>query len=202
MIAGHNGAGKTTCYRKYLSEALSPWIEYHVDPDAVEREIRADLSGEPLTDDEFSRMAQGEADRLRRGYLDSEVSFSFETVFSDEKGDKAGFMAEARRRGYVVVLLAVGLNSPEKSQARVARRVAKGGHNVPADRIESRYPRVLHNFALGAKVASVALLVDNSTDSPDADGDSYQAFALFEDGELVSVEDPAPIWWERVTAFL
>lgn len=158
VIAGHNGAGKSTCYRKYLREKIAPLIGNHIDPDAVEREIRADLQGESLSDDEFSRLAQDEANRLRRLLLDNEVSFSFETVFSDEIGDKVRFMADASSRGYVVALLAVGLDSPEKSKARVALRVQRGGHNVPADRLESRYQRVLNNFAQGVQVASVALV--------------------------------------------
>lgn len=195
VIAGHNGAGKSTCYQRYLRDAMAPYLSEHIDPDAIERGIRAEWAGEPLSDEEFSRLASQEANILRRMYLDSGRAFSFETVFSDPVGDKVGFLQEAVRRGYFVVLLAVGLNSPEKSQARVALRASRGGHNVRPDLIVSRYPRVIQNLVQAVEVVSLALIVDNSADNFDVDGDAYFAFALFSNGRLVeSVEDVAP-WW-------
>ena len=130
VIAGHNGAGKTTIYRERIAAALAAHLETHINPDEVEQAITVDLGEHSLTKDEFEIRAAEEAARLRQQYLDQETSFSFETVFSDPKQDKVGFMDEARRRGYLVLLIAVGLESIEKSKARVAIRHAKGGHNV------------------------------------------------------------------------
>lgn len=198
VIAGHNGAGKSTCYRKYLRDATAPYINYHIDPDAVEQEIRAEWEGEFLAKDEFSRLAQDEANQRRKMYLDTEVNFSFETVLSDPFGDKVRFLEEARRRGYVVALLAVGLDSPGKSAERVARRVARGGHDVPIERIRARYPRVLANIVQGIQVASLALVVDNSEDNLEDDTGAYSAFALFAHGSAVVVENDAPPWWRNI----
>ena len=100
VIAGHNGAGKTTIYNERLSAALDGELEKHINPDEVERAITVDLGEHSLTKDEFEKLAAEEAARLRQQYLDQEISFSFETVFSDPKQDKVGFMDEARRRGY------------------------------------------------------------------------------------------------------
>jgi predicted ABC-type ATPase len=202
VIAGHNGAGKTTIYRERIADALSQFLEYHINPDEIELAIVQDLGFGAHSKDEFSRLAAAEANRLRRQLLDQERNFSFETVFSDPKQEKANFMAEARRRGYLVVLLAVGLESVEKSKERVAIRHSKGGHDVPADRLESRYPRVLENFAHGAIAASLALVMDNSEDREDDAQDTYWDIAFFEDGRLVTTDNSPPDWWENVLRHL
>ena len=198
MIAGHNGAGKSTCYRKNLRAAIAPHIQEHIDPDVIERDIRANWVGQPQSADEFSKRAAREANALREMYLEHELAFSFETVFSDPVDGKIDFLKEALRRGYVVALLAVGLDSPEKSMERVALRVSRGGHDVPRERLILRYPRVLNNIAKGVNVASVALVVDNSEDNIIDDGDAFFAIALFAAGELLESVEDAPTWWRRV----
>jgi predicted ABC-type ATPase len=195
VIAGHNGAGKSTCYREYLRDVMAPFIQEHIDPDAIEREIRAEWTEAPLSDDDFSLLASKEAERLRRLYLNSATAFSMETVFSDPVGDKLGFLQEAIRRGYFVVLLAVGLDSPEKSKLRVALRVSRGGHNVKPERSEARYPRVLKNLSRAVELVSLALVVDNSQDNLEDGCGAYFAFAHFANGECIEMESDIPPWW-------
>lgn len=198
VIAGHNGAGKTTIYGERLADALAAHLAIHINPDEVERDITRDLGEHSFTKEEFEIQAAEEVARMRQQYLDQEISFSFETVLSDPKQDKVGFMAEACRRGYLVVLLGVGLESIEKSKARVAIRYAKGGHNVREKKIEGRYERVLTNFAHGALVASLAIFFDNSEDRVDDDSDTYWDIALFEDGKLIIKDGSQPAWWDQV----
>ncbi len=198
VIAGHNGAGKTTIYDERLADILAGELEKHINPDEVERAITLDLGSDSRTKEEFEELAAKEGTRLRLQYLNRETSFSFETVFSDPVQDKVRFMADARRRGYLVVLFAVSLDSIEKSKARVSIRHAKGGHNVRPDKLESRYERVLENFAHGAREASLAIFFDNSEDRVENDSDTYWDIAFFENGRLiVKVEHPPP-WWHQV----
>lgn len=197
VIAGHNGAGKSTCYKEYLRDDLDGYLSYHIDPDAIEREIRTEWPGPQLTDDEFSLRAAQEATRRRLNYVKDGVSFSLETVLSDPFGDKLGFMTEAVACGYFVVLLAVGLDSADKSQERVLRRVALGGHNVKPEKIQERYPRVLRNFARAVGLVSAALVVDNSEDAIEDQIGSYFAFAHFDDGKLVADAPLIPRWWSE-----
>ena len=198
VIAGHNGAGKTTIYRERIADALAAHLATHINPDEVEQAITLDLGEHILSKDEFEIRAAKEAARLRQQYLDQETSFSFETVFSDPKQDKVGFMDEARCRGYLVLLIAVGLESIEKCKTRVAIRHAKGGHNVHEDKIEGRYERVLLNFAHGARVATLAIFFDNSEDRNEDDLDTYWDIAFFENGKLVAKDQSPPEWWHRV----
>lgn len=198
VIAGHNGAGKTTIYNERLAVALAAELEAHVNPDEVERAITLDLGANNHTKDEFEERAAKEAAHLRQQYLDQEISFSFETVFSDPVQDKARFMTKARQRGYLVVLFAVGLDSIEKSKARVNIRHAKGGHNVSPDKLENRYERVLLNFAHGARAATLAIFLDNSEERSEDDLDTYWDIAFFENGELVVKDESPPAWWHQV----
>ena len=198
VIAGHNGAGKTTIYNERLAAALAGELDEHINPDEVERAITVDLGADSHTKEEFEELAAKESARLRLQYLERETSFSFETVFSDPVREKVNFMAEARRRGYLVVLFAVGLDSIEKSKSRVAIRHAKGGHDVRPDKLESRYGRVLENFAHGARTASLAIFFDNSEDRGEDGMDTYWNIAFFENGELVVKDESAPAWWHQV----
>ena len=198
VIAGHNGAGKTTIYRERIAGALAAHLATHINPDEVEQAITLDLGEHSITKAEFEIRAAEEAARMRQQYLDQEISYSFETVLSDPKQDKVRFMDEARRRGYLVLLIAVGLESIEKSKARVAIRHAKGGHTVREEKIEARYERVLLNFAHGARAASLAIFFDNSEDRSEDNLDTYWDIAFFENGELIVKDEPPPAWWLQV----
>ena len=198
VIAGHNGGGKTTIYNERLADILADELEEHINPDEVERAITLDLGEHSLSKEEFEERAAKEAARLRQQYLDREINFSFETVFSDPKQDKVGFMDEARRRGYLVLLIAVGLDSIELSKARVAIRHAKGGHDVREDKIEGRYERVLLNFAHGARAATMAIFFDNSEDRSEDDLDTYWDIAFFENGGVIVKDKSPPAWWHQV----
>lgn len=198
VIAGHNGAGKTTIYRERFEAALTAYLATHINPDDIEKEITVDLGENSHTKYEFAKLAAEESARLRQQYLDQDISFSFETVLSDPVQNKVGFMDEASHRGYLVVLIAVGLNSIELSKARVAIRHAKGGHSVPEEKIEERYDRVLLNFAHGARVATLAIFFDNSENRSNDDLDTYWDIAFFENGDLVVSDKSPPAWWHQV----
>lgn len=198
VIAGHNGAGKTTFYKERLEAAIGTLLDAHINADDIERVVSDDRGQGGHSKEDLEGMAAEEATRLRLRYLEQDISFSFETVFSDPVMEKARFMEEARQRGYLVVLLAVGLESIGKSKERVAIRHAKGGHNIREDKLEQRYGRVLRNFALGASAASLAIFLDNSEDREEDTADTYWDIAFFEGGNLVCKVESPPAWWLEV----
>jgi len=167
----------------------------HLDPDAIEKKIRDTWIGPPLSGLEFSLAAQQEADQMRSVLLEGGSSFSFETVGSHPS--KVEFMKRARANNYVVALVMVGLDSPEKSRERVAQRFAAGGHNVPENKILERYSRVLDNMRLAVRLASVAIVVDNSIDG-DPHTANYRPVALLDDGQVVILSDETPNWVNSV----
>ncbi|HEY3997436.1 MAG TPA: zeta toxin family protein, partial [Candidatus Xenobia bacterium] len=131
MVAGPNGAGKTTFYESYLSRTGLRFV--NADRLALEFEVDACLAAKL-------------ASRLRLALLESGQSFVLETVFSDPAGDKVAFLTKAVDVGYQVVLCFVGVSSWHMSEQRVDMRVSQGGHDVPADKLEARFPRTLKNL--------------------------------------------------------
>jgi predicted ABC-type ATPase len=173
-IAGPNGAGKTTFFHAHLASAGLRFVNADV--------LAAELVVEPYE-------AAGLADALRRGLVGRGESFVFETVFSDPVGDKIAFLEEAARRGYVVVLIYIGLSGPDQSLERVAIRVSQGGHDVPDDKLLSRFSRTLTNLRAAIARLPHVLVYDNSDLN-----DPYSQVAVFDRGHLRYLQEPIPEW--------
>jgi predicted ABC-type ATPase len=117
-----------------------------------------------LTHQKYSEiLAQAIADFLRKKLLAQRKKFSFETVFSHKS--KLEIMRQAATAGYKVYLYFVCTESPEINKFRVKQvRVKEGGHDVPEDKIESRYFRSLELLFDAAQIAYQAYFFDNSDD--------------------------------------
>jgi len=179
-VAGPNGAGKTT----FVENFLDPLGIRVVNPDAIARALFPDSPGEAAYE------AARAADAVRTDLLGRGIAFCTETVFSDPEGAKLAFLEEARRRGYVVILIFIGLESSELSAARVAQRTEEGGHDVPDEKIVSRFPRVLANLAKALTFVDHAFLFDNSSaDEP------YRFVAELRGGKTVKGGTVCPQWW-------
>lgn len=174
VIAGSNGAGKTTFYHAQLAAVPLRFVN----ADDMARELELE-----------SREAAGLADELRQALVDLGESFVFETVFSDPIGHKVAFLLGAIARGYTVVLCFIGIPSAEVSDERVVMRVLQGGHDVPPDKIVARYPRTLANLQRAIQALPHVLVFDNSDL-----GRPFQQVAEFRDGAPVSIADPVPAW--------
>jgi predicted ABC-type ATPase len=109
-------------------------------------------------------IAQIIADFLRKKLLKKKRKFSFETVFSHP--GKLEIMREARDAGYKVYLYFVSTETPEINIERIHKRVHDGGHNVPKDRIVSRYYRSLDLLYDAAQLAYQTYFFDNSGSQP------------------------------------
>ncbi len=118
------------------------------------------------------RLAQIIADFLRKKLLQEKKKFSFETVFSHPS--KLDIMKEAARLGYKVYLYFVSTESPHINTFRVLARKTKGGHDVPTDKIISRYYRSLELLSDASQIAYQAYYFDNSEDGKD-----FKMFAHF-----------------------
>lgn len=88
------------------------------------------------------------------------LSFSQETVFSHPS--KVEALRQAKEQGFRTYLYFVATESPQINAFRVRDRVFKGGHDVPADKIVSRFERSLRNVAPALPFLSRAFFFDNS----------------------------------------
>ena len=136
LVAGINGAGKTTASQRVLRDVLG--MPCFVNADAIARGLNG-----------FH--PEGEAAKAGRLMLDhlrelaaAGKDFSFETTLSGRA--YAPWLAGLRASGYEVYLYYYWLRSPELSIARVAKRVAAGGHHIPETTIRQRYAKSCRNF--------------------------------------------------------
>ena len=154
IIAGCNGAGKTTASFTVLPEMLK--CREFVNAD----EIAAGLS--PFNPEGVALQA-GRLMIDRIIYLLKEgETFAFETTLATRSYVK--LIQQAKRRGYFVTLLFFSLSTPEQAVRRVAKRVSMGGHDIPRDVINRRYQAGLENlFRLYIPVVDYWTLYDNSS---------------------------------------
>ena len=82
------------------------------------------------------------------------------------------------------------VSSPSLSGERVAMRVMQGGHDVPQEKIEERFPRTLKNLVEAIRVLPRVLVYDNTDEE-----NPHRFVAEFRDGTLrVSGEGELPRW--------
>jgi predicted ABC-type ATPase len=161
IIAGCNGAGKTTASYTILPEILD--CKEFVNAD----EIAKGLS--PFRPEK----AGIEAGRLMlkriKTLLESGENFAFETTLSTRS--YVNFIEKAKERNYQVTCLFFWLHSVELAISRVETRVREGGHHIPEDVIRRRYKSGLMNFfKLFLPRVDNWLFVNNS-------GDTYEIIA-------------------------
>ena len=154
IIAGCNGAGKTTASFTVLPEMLD--CHEFVNADEIARGLS------PFNPEGVALQA-GRLMIERILYLLKEgVTFAFETTLATRS--YVNLIQRAQKRGYFVTLLFFSLGTPEQAVARVAKRVSEGGHNIPVNVILRRYDAGLSNFfRLYTPVCDYWTLYDNPT---------------------------------------
>lgn len=151
LLAGPNGAGKSTLYETRVAPSFAaPFIN----ADAIQRDELKDASLEA------SYRAAEIATARRSEMLAEGKSFATETVFSHPS--KLEIIEIARKQGYIVIVMHVGVDSPDLSVARVRERVAEGGHDVPEDKVRARFERGGTLIRQAVLCADRGLVFDNS----------------------------------------
>ena len=182
VLAGPNGAGKSTLYETRVAPSFAgPFIN----ADIIQRdELRAPS---PAASYEAAEIASSR----RADYLARCRDFVTETVFSHPS--KLELIDEARNRGFTVIVMHVGVDTPDLSVARVTTRVEEGGHIVPEDKIRDRYVRGAPLIRAAILKADRGLVFDNSgLNQPP------RHCLTFSSGRLVFVLPRLPNWIRSV----
>jgi predicted ABC-type ATPase len=137
IIAGPNGAGKTTFAREYLSTDDRRFEFVNAD------EIAGELTGR---DAQASLDFEAARSMLRRvnELVEASADFVVETTLANLT--YAQKIPNWRRRGYLVSLVYLRLDSAEEAIARVHNRVAAGGHGIPEKVIRRRFGKSSNYF--------------------------------------------------------
>jgi len=195
IFAGPNGSGKSTLQRKIANSGYDLGVFINADEIAVELAAQAEVTGFSADRQALEIQAFHEAERRRRDALAVDSDFSFETVFSHPS--KLGFIEAAKARGFFVRLFFVSTEDARLNIARVQKRVAEGGHDVPLDKISARYARTMSHLAPACKLVDEAFLFDNST----SEMRLRASFAVGPAGEPVfRFVPPLPAWIEKWAA--
>lgn len=136
IIAGCNGAGKTTASDTILPDVLD--CREFVNADNIARGL-SPYNVESVAF-EAGRIMLARIEEL----LNEGVDFAIETTLSTRS--YVSMVKNAQTKGYKVTLIYVWLESPELAIDRVAQRVSKGGHHIPSDVVRRRYQRGLKNL--------------------------------------------------------
>jgi predicted ABC-type ATPase len=179
LIAGINGAGKTSLYQDFLAPR-TPGAEF-VNADDLEAQRWPDEVGK------HSYRAGELAARRRDELIAAGRTFVTETVFSHPS--KLALVERAQAAGFEVVLYHVHVASPELAIARVQTRVAAGGHDVPSETVIARFPRTLDLIRQAVLRADRAYVFDNSRL-----GRGITFVLRFESGRLRGIGAWVPDW--------
>jgi predicted ABC-type ATPase len=158
IIAGCNGAGKTTASYTILPETLD--CQEFVNAD----EIAKGLS--PFQPEkagiEAGRLMLNRINKL----LEAGEGFALETTLTTKIYQSK--IRDAQQKGYEVTLFFFWLRNVEMAKERVRRRVEEGGHNIETNVIERRYHKGIENlFSIYLPIIDGAMIFDNSNGKPE-----------------------------------
>ncbi len=152
IIAGCNGAGKTTAAYNLLPEVFQTTV--FLNADEIARGINA--ANVEAVEIAAARIMLTKIDEN----INAQTNFAFETTLSGLSYLK--IIEKAKAKGFSVTLFFVYLESVAMAIERVAFRVKKGGHHIPPDVIKRRYEKGLNNFTAYADIVHEWYLFNNS----------------------------------------
>ena len=188
LIAGINGAGKTSLYNVLRGQqaarsgdgGLSPDLGVRINADEI---LKAD--GGDWRDTMAQLKAGREAVEKINTCIDTGVSFHQETTLPGPTIVK--YVRKAKAVGFTVNLYYVGVDSLQIALDRVHRRVKKGGHGVEDHIIAKRYRALPKNLSELLPLCDLAVFYDNTT--------RFRQFAIIKDGRLADFDREVPGWF-------
>ena len=103
-----------------------------------------------------------------RAAIGQRQHYTFETTLGG--ATVTGLLLNAAAAGLEVCIWYCGLDSPERHLARVRARVARGGHDIPEDRVRERYTASQRNLVRLLPHLARLLVFDNSAEADPASG--------------------------------
>jgi len=189
LLAGPNGAGKSTLYRSLIAPRYPGMAFVNAGKFVAEHLSHVARAARRSAD------ARAWADMERARLLELGESFVTETVFSHPS--KLELMVAARSHGFDIVLYIVCVDEPGVLLQRVRKRVAQGGHDVPAHKVVTRYSRTIVLLEEALALADLCLLFDGA----DAQADGPRLVASIAAARLHLHTLLRPRWVEKVLGF-
>ena len=186
MLAGVNGAGKSSVLGAALRQAGGDYFN----PDEF-----VSRAGSPALAWEIGRRG------LERAIAER-LDHAFETTLGGSTITR--MLVEAARAGFDVGVLYAGLESPALHRARVAARVARGGHDIPGEKIDERFDASRRNLVRLLPHLTRLRVFDNSAEADPASGLAPEPLEILRiaDGRLVHLTplESVPRWARPIVA--
>lgn len=160
VIAGPNGSGKTSTTRLVIKHEWAEQCVY-INPDEIAQTKFGDWNNPNAV-----RKSVEYCEEWREQLLREHKDFIFETVLSSD--GKVDFLKRAKKEGYFIRMFFICTETPAINAARIAKRVMEGGHDVPIQKIITRYLKAITNATRVASFANRVYFYDNSIDNQEA----------------------------------
>lgn len=184
VIAGCNGAGKSTFASSFLPDGLTSfdydklYLEYYsILPDS---EFRDKFARDKTTNDFENAIKQSIANKTDFCY---ETNFDSSPIFWPEHFKKHGFTLD---------LIFFCLDNQEIARRRVEERAEFKGHYVDSQTIDLKWKAGYKNLNEHYTIFDNILLVDNSVQK-----EVYSNLLQIERGEIVVMVDKLPNYFKR-----
>lgn len=146
VFAGPNGSGKSTVTK------LAKIIEPYINADDIKRSLNcSDLE------------AAQKATEMREKCVAEQKSFTFETVVSTRRN--LDLLVKAKANGFFIRCIYVLTANPKINALRVKSRALAGGHDVPEEKVFSRYEKALALLPELIQVCDICHIYDNTTEA-------------------------------------
>ncbi len=162
VLAGTNGGGKSSIAGAALRQAGGQYFN----PDEETRFIQAANPG--MAEAAANGLAWQVGVEQLRAAIDERHDYTFETTLGG--ATVTSLLLDAVAAGLEVCIWYCGLDGPERHLARVRARVARGGHDIPEDRIRERYIASQCNLVRLLPHLTRLLIFDNSAEADPATG--------------------------------
>ena len=157
ILAGCNGAGKTTASQELIPDIINCQLFVNAD------EIAFHLS--PFQPESVAIQAGKIMLAQIQDFLQTGKSFAFETTLSAKSYKE--IIKQAKELDYEITLIFLWLNSVELAIERVSVRVKEGGHGIPTNTIIRRHEAGIKNlFQIYLPIVDNFLIFDSTESIP------------------------------------
>ncbi len=177
IIAGINGAGKTSLYKVLRETDKDLGVRVNIDELALERGDWRD----PKAQIYAGRTAMA----MITEFIEKGTSFHIETTLPGAAIIRQ--IKAAKAQGFTVVLYFVGIDRLQVALDRVHLRMANGGHGIADEFIIKRYAQLNGNLRQILPLCDSAILFDNTV--------KFRQIAIMESKRLIDCDSDLPYWF-------
>ena len=196
VLAGVNGAGKSSIGGEFAPTGQ----DFFFNPDTAAAQIQALHPAISLA------LANGHAWQIGKALLESAIAerrdYRFETTLGGHT--IPALLEQATGAGHRLHVWFCGLSSPDLHIRRVRQRAARGGHDIPVEKIHQRWRSSRENLIRLLPSIHHLRVYDNSREADPVAGERPIPILLLEmrEGRITAPEDlsGAPDWAQPIIA--